>query len=93
MDQFLIAFLSSTFFKDANSLRVIATTMQELESSRKKLADNLDRNVKREIVQLYSGSDNQSLSCKAMKESRKSLDKIADEHEEKNGFIIVNITT
>ena len=62
--------------------------MQELESSRRKLADNLDRNVKREIVQLYTGSDNQSLSCKAMKESRKSLDKIADEHDEKYGFNI-----
>lgn len=70
---------------DANSLRVIVTTMQELEASRRKLADNLDRNVRREIVQLYSGSENQSLSCKSMKESRKSLDKIADEHEEKLG--------
>ena len=65
------------------------TTLQELESSRKKLADNLERNVRKELVQLYCGGGNQSLSCKAMKESRKSLDKIADEHDEKYGFIII----
>ena len=68
-------------------LTLLVTTLQELESSRKKLADNLERNVRKELVQLYCGGGNQSLSCKAMKESRKSLDKIADEHDEKYGLI------
>ena len=45
---------------DANSLRVIATTMADLESSRVKLADNLERNVRREIVKLYAGNRNKA---------------------------------
>jgi hypothetical protein len=57
--------------------------MNELEQSRTKLTDNLDRNVRKEIIQLYCGNEQKSLSCKSMKESKRSLDKIADEHEEK----------
>ena len=60
---------------DSAQMRAIVTTMEELESSRKKLADNLDRNVKNEVIGLFHGSDSQS--CKTMKESKKSLDKIA----------------
>ena len=62
-------------------MRAIVTTMEELESSRRKLADNLDRNVKNEVIGLFHGSDSQS--CKTMKESKKSLDKIAGIYFEK----------
>ena len=62
-------------------MRSVVTAMEELESSRQKLADNLDRNVRHEVISLYNGTDNQS--CKTIKESKKSLDKIADDHEEK----------
>ena len=47
-------------------MRSVVTTMEELESSRQKLADNLDRNVRHEVVSLYNGTDNQS--CKTIKE-------------------------
>ena len=56
-------------------MRAIVTTMEELECSRRKLADNLERNVKHEVTSLYSTTDYQS--CKTIKESKKSLDKIA----------------
>ena len=66
---------------DTAQMRSVVTAMEELESSRQKLADNLDRNVRHEVISLYNGTDNQS--CKTIKESKKSLDKIADDHEEK----------
>ena len=56
-------------------MRAIVTTMEELECSRRKLADNLERNVKHEVTSLYSTTDYQS--CRTIKESKKSLDKIA----------------
>merc|ERR1712113_822947 len=39
---------------DNPQMRAIVTTMEELECSRRKLADNLERNVKHEVTSLYS---------------------------------------
>ena len=44
---------------DTAQMRSVVTAMEELESSRTKLADNLERNVRHEVVALYNGTDNQ----------------------------------
>ena len=79
--EYILGSVSDPKKTDTAQMRSVVTAMEELESSRQKLADNLDRNVRHEVISLYNGTDNQS--CKTIKESKKSLDKIADDHEEK----------
>ncbi|CAG5098722.1 Oidioi.mRNA.OKI2018_I69.XSR.g15917.t2.cds [Oikopleura dioica] len=48
-----------------------------------KLEENLDRNVRKSLITLFNGGDHQNLSCKAMKEARKSLERVAEAKDEK----------
>jgi hypothetical protein len=68
---------------NTSSLEMIVTTLQDISQSRMKLVDNLERNVRKNLVTLYNGGDHQNLSCKSMKEARKSLERVAEEKNEK----------
>ena len=68
---------------NTSCLESIVTTLQDLSQSRGKLEENLDRNVRKSLITLFNGGDHQNLSCKAMKEARKSLERVAEAKDEK----------